>query len=66
MDRISAIFIHLYNEGLEVEMLAVLRILYDVAGLQFSEDVTLLVAYSKTPHYYLFSFLLDIDALSHS
>ena len=32
MDRISAIFTHLYNEGLEVEMLAVLRILYDVAG----------------------------------
>ncbi len=61
MDRVSAIFTHLYSEGREVEMLAVLRILYDVAGLQFPEDVELLASHPEARQYFLFSFLLDMD-----
>jgi hypothetical protein len=61
MGRVSAIFTHLYSEGREVEMLAVLRILYDVVGLQFPEDVALLATHSEARHYFLFSFLLDMD-----
>lgn len=61
MSRVSAIFTHLYGEGREVEMLAVLRILYDVAGLQFPEDVGLLAGHSEARHYFLYSFLLDMD-----
>ncbi|MPN54328.1 hypothetical protein SDC9_201998 [bioreactor metagenome] len=61
MDRVSAIFTHLYSEGREVEMLAVLRILYDVAGLQFPEDVELLAGHPEARQYFLFSFLLDMD-----
>lgn len=60
MDRVSAIFTHLYSEGREVEMLAVLRILYDVAGLQFPEDVELLAGHPEARQYFLFSFLLDM------
>ena len=61
MDRVLAIFTHLYSEGREVEMLAVLRILYDVAGLQFPEDVELLAGHPEARQYFLFSFLLDMD-----
>ena len=61
MDRVSAIFTHLYSEGREVEMLAVLRILYDMAGLQFPEDVELLAGHPEARQYFLFSFLLDMD-----
>jgi len=42
MERISAIFTHLYHEGREAEMMAILRILYDLSGLKFPEDVELL------------------------
>lgn len=61
LDRVSAIFTHLYSEGREVEMLAVLRILHDVAGLQFPEDVELLAGHPEARQYFLFSFLLDMD-----
>lgn len=61
MGRSLAIFTHLYSEGREVEMLAVLRILYDVAGLQFPEDVVLLATHPAARHCFLFSFLLDMD-----
>lgn len=61
MGRVSAIFTHLYSEGREVEMLAALRILYDVAGLQFPEDVELLAGHREARQYFLFSFLLDMD-----
>lgn len=61
MNRVSAIFTHLYSEGREVEMLAVLRILYDVAGLLFPEDVELLASHPEARQYFLFSFLLDMD-----
>jgi hypothetical protein len=39
IDRISTLFTHLYEEGHEAEMMVVLRILFDVLGLQFPEDV---------------------------
>lgn len=61
MERISAIFTHLYSEGREVEMLAVLRILYDVVGMQFPEEVELLAVHLEARQYFLFSFLLDMD-----
>ena len=59
--RILAIFSHLYHGGHEAEMMAILRILYDVSGLQFSEDVELLAAHPDARQYFLFSFLLDIE-----
>ena len=61
MKRISAIFTHLYQQGHEAEMIAVLRILYDILGLQFPEDVDLLTGHPKARQYFLFSFLLDME-----
>ena len=61
MERISAIFTHLYHEGHEAEMMAILRILYDLSGLQFPEDVELLAEHPEARQYFLFSFLLDVE-----
>ncbi len=61
MERISAIFTHLYHKGLEAEMMAILRILYDLSGLQFPEDVVLLTEYPEARQYFMFSFLLDME-----
>ncbi|HXK71196.1 MAG TPA: hypothetical protein PLQ68_00685 [Clostridia bacterium] len=61
MERILVTLNHLYHNDHKVEMIAVLRILYDVSGLQFPEDVQLLAEHPKTRQYFLFSFLLDMD-----
>jgi hypothetical protein len=61
MDRITAVFTHLYSEGRESEMLDILRILYGVAGMEFPEDVDLLSTHPEARQYFLFSFLLDIE-----
>lgn len=61
MNRISDFFTSLYNEGRETDILAVLRILYDVSGMQFPEDVGLLAEHPEARRYFLFSFLLDMD-----
>jgi hypothetical protein len=61
MERISATLNHLYHNDHEVEMIAVLRILYDVSGLQFPEDVQLLAEHPEARQYFLFSFLLDME-----
>jgi len=61
MERILVIFSHLYHEGHEAEMMAVLRILHDITGLQFSKDVELLADNAKARQYFLFSFLLDME-----
>ncbi len=42
-------------------MMAVLRILYDVSGLQFPEDIQLLAEHPEARQYFLFSFLLDME-----
>jgi hypothetical protein len=61
MDRISVLFTHLYEKGHEAEMISVLRILFDVSGLQFPEDVECLGVHPSARQYFLFSFLLDMD-----
>ncbi|MDD4680538.1 MAG: hypothetical protein PHP79_06590 [Clostridia bacterium] len=61
LERISATLNHLYHNDHEVEMIAVLRILYDVSGLQFPEDVELLAEHPDARQYFLFSFLLDME-----
>lgn len=45
MERITSILNHLYRKGLETEMMVVLRILLDILGLKYSEDVELLASY---------------------
>jgi len=61
MERVSAIFTNLYHGGREAEMMAVLRILYDLSGLQFPEDVELLATHPEARQYFLISFLLDME-----
>ena len=61
MERISAIFTHLYHMGREAEMMAILRILYDLSGMKFPEDVELLETHPEARQYFLISFLLDMD-----
>ncbi|HYE82236.1 MAG TPA: hypothetical protein VEG39_08725 [Clostridia bacterium] len=61
INRISSIFNKLYSENRGNEMLDIMRILYDVVGMEFSEDVDLLVTHSGARQYFLFSFLLDMD-----
>lgn len=61
MDRISTLFTHLYEKGHEAEMMAILRILIDVSGLQFPEDVEQLGVHPAARQYFLFSFLLDLE-----
>jgi len=61
IERILATLNHLYHNDHEVEMIAVLRILYDVSGLQFPEDVQLLAEHPEARQYFLFSFLLDME-----
>jgi len=65
MERISAIFTHLYHEGWEAEMMAILRILYDLSGLKFPEDVELLTTHPEVRQYFLISFLLDMEDCMH-
>lgn len=61
MERVSAIFTHLYSESREVEMMAVLRIMYDLSGLEFPEDIEMLAGHPEARQYFLFSFLLDME-----
>lgn len=61
MERISGTFNHLYNENQEAEMMAVLRILYDIAGLKFPEDAELLAYHPEARKYFLFSLMLDME-----
>jgi len=61
MERISIIFTHLFNKSQEGEMLAVLRILYDLSGLNFPEEVEMLAGHSEARQCFLFSFLLDME-----
>ena len=61
MERVTAIFTHLYSESREAEMMAVLRILYDLSGLKFPEDIELLAGHLEARQYFLFSFLLDME-----
>lgn len=66
MERISALFTHLYEKGHEAEMMAVLRVLFDVSGLQFSEDVENLGVHPVVRQYFLFSLLLDMEDCIHN
>ncbi|MEW6662565.1 MAG: hypothetical protein ACOY9Y_14225 [Bacillota bacterium] len=61
INRISSIFTKLYSENRGNEMLDILRILYDVVGMEFPEDVDLLATHPGARQYFLFSFLLDMD-----
>lgn len=61
MERISVTFTHLCNEGRETEMIVMLRILYDVLGLQFPEEMELLAGHTDARQYFLFPFLLDME-----
>ncbi len=61
MERILATLSHLYHKNHEAEMMAILRILYDVSGLQFPEDVALIAEHPEARQYFLFSFLLDME-----
>lgn len=58
MERIMAVFTHLYNESREAEMMAILRILYDVYS--FRRMFALITEYPEARQYFLFSFLLDM------
>jgi hypothetical protein len=60
MERVVALFNHLYNEGCEVEMLALLRIFSDIVGMQLPQDFELLAGHEKARQYFLFSILLDM------
>jgi hypothetical protein len=61
INRISSILTKLHSENRGNEMLDILRILYDVAGMEFPEDVDLLATHPEARRYFLFSFLLDMD-----
>lgn len=61
INRISNILTQLYSENRGIEMLDILRILYDVVGMEFPEDVDLLATHPGARQYFLFSFLLDMD-----
>lgn len=61
INRISNILTQLYSENRENVMLDILRILYDVVGMEFPEDVDLLAGHPKARQNFLFSFLLDMD-----
>ena len=61
IERILATLSSLFQECHEVEMMAVLRILYDLCGLQFPEDVELMAENPESRNYFLFSFLLDME-----
>jgi len=61
INRLTDILTQLYSASREIEMLAILRILYDVVGMEFPEDVELLATHPEARQYFLFSFLLDMD-----
>lgn len=61
INRISNILTQLFSENQGNEMLNILRILYDVVGMEFPEDVDLLATHPGARRYFLFSFLLDMD-----
>ena len=57
MERILATLNHLYHKNHEAEMMAILRIVYDVSGVQFPEDIELIAEHPEARQYFLFSFL---------
>lgn len=59
--RLSDILNRLYSAGKWCEILDILRILYDVVGMEFPEEVELLIDHPEAQRYFLFSFLLDIN-----
>lgn len=61
INRLTDILTQLYSASREIEMLAILRILYDVVGMEFPEDVELLASHPEARQYFLFSFLLDVE-----
>lgn len=61
LERISATLNHLYHNDNEAEMMAVLRIIYDVSGVQFPDDNELIAEHPEARKYFLFSFLLDME-----
>lgn len=61
MERIYSVLNHLFHKGLKSEMMTILRILFDISGLQFLEDVELLSSHKEVQEYFLFSFLLDME-----
>lgn len=61
INRISDILTQLYDAGREVEMLAILRIIFDVVGMELPEEVELLAGHIEARQYFLFSFLLDME-----
>ena len=61
INRVSNIFNKLYSENRGNEMIDILRILYDVVGMKFPEDVDLMATHPGARQYFLFSFLLDMD-----
>ena len=42
-------------------MMEILQILYDVVGMEFSEDIEHLGVHPEARQYFLFSFLLDME-----
>ncbi|MGI6776764.1 MAG: hypothetical protein ACOX7R_01670, partial [Acetivibrionales bacterium] len=66
IERISTTLTHLYKKNQQIEMMSVLRILYDVLGLQFPEDVELLADHPEARQYFLFSFLIDMGDCIHN
>ena len=61
MNRILNIFSQFYNAGREIDMLAILQILFDVVGMDLPDDVELLAGHPEARQYFLFSFVLDME-----
>lgn len=61
VNRMTSLFTKLLDDGQEQVFMDTLRLLYDVMGLQFPEDMEMLSDHPEARQYFLFSFLLDID-----
>ena len=61
LNRLTNLFAQLYSGGRENELLEIIRILYDVVGLQFPQDFEGFSGHPEAQQYFLFEFLLDLN-----
>jgi len=61
LNRMTDLFIRLYSEGLEQELMDVIGVLHGVAGIQLPREIEALACHPEARQYYLFEFLMDFN-----
>lgn len=63
LERMTNLFTTLYNSGMANELMETIKILHNIMGMSFPDDITNVIQNSEALQFYLYEFLLDLEEI---